>query len=306
MWRQGLERVKPVAAVLKRVWYGCALGKGGGDVTRKFRVNYDAYLQGSGPSFLIVKDDFFDDETFDDNSTPQEAKLRKRLWIEIKSGSEEEIVLKGPYEQEQRVDFSSLHVCRYEWVMLLNDSLLFPLHGIDNMSTSILKMRRSADFWGHWDNTDIRWHLICTPCEYKMSMCFTMLDFMSRTMEECHTGDDFICKLETCQTEYLISKGFQWNVLVPHETIQGPTQVCIRSHHPFCKDDVIRRPETFAVKWKYVISYLAHDSRCVSPTFRYLARYLWFGHKGLISKGEQMGSFPRAADYHDKFLCAGA
>ena len=37
---------------------------------------------------------------------------------------------------------------KYEWVLFLNDSILFPIHGIEEMYKIIKEKRKKSDFWG--------------------------------------------------------------------------------------------------------------------------------------------------------------
>jgi hypothetical protein len=57
----------------------------------------------------------------------------------------------------------------------------------------------------------------------------------------------------------------------------------------------INHPDTFAIKWKYCISYLNKD--IVSPEFNYLTRFLYYGPYGTISKGELCGAFPKSLGF---------
>ena len=55
-----------------------------------------------------------------------------------------------------------LNVCYlYKRVLLVNDSLLLGINGIDKMKNSIEKMRSmDLDVWGHWDSTEINYHFV--------------------------------------------------------------------------------------------------------------------------------------------------
>jgi len=50
----------------------------------------------------------------------------------------------------------------YEWIMLLNDSILLPINGIINMKNTINNMRNTSDFLGHWDSYEISYDIIYT------------------------------------------------------------------------------------------------------------------------------------------------
>ena len=56
----------------------------------------------------------------------------------------------------------------------------------------------------------------------------------------------------------------------------------------------INNPNTFAIKWKYMISYL--NQKIVSPELNFLTRFLYYGKYGIISDGEKVGSFKQSKD----------
>ena len=66
-------------------------------------------------------------------------------------------------------------------------------------------------------------------------------------------------------------------------------------YEPITVKKWINNPNTFAIKWKYIISYLNKD--VVSPELNYLTRFLYYGPYGTISKGELNNVYPKSIDF---------
>jgi hypothetical protein len=71
---------------------------------------------------------------------------------------------------------------KYSHVFLLNDSIILPINGIENFGNTILKMRETSDFWGHWESNEIEWHLVGTPIEFKFSMINDVINFINSSI----------------------------------------------------------------------------------------------------------------------------
>ena len=193
-----------------------------------------------------------------------------------------------------------LHGCRSlidenvntSYVFLLNDSIILPIHGIENFKNTITKMRNTCDFWGHWDSNDIEWHIIGTPIEFKYNMIHDVVKFIEDKIKLCTSTDKhfFIHNVEVKFAKYLIDKGYKHNVVINVNTL-NQTLTC-PVFHPDNIYKWINNPDSFGFKWKYMISYLSKNK--VSPELNYLTRYLHYGKYGYISDGEKMGAFPKS------------
>jgi hypothetical protein len=183
----------------------------------------------------------------------------------------------------------------YDWILLLNDSILMPINGIKNLKNTIDTMRINSDFWGHWDSPELRWHVIGTPIEFKYNLIEDIIIFISNTLKYCKQDFDYISKMETCLTEYLVNKGYTYNVVIKHDSIISKNIYPCPSHNPYLINQWINNKSSFAIKWKYSISYLNKD--IVSPEFNYLTRFLYYGPHGTISKGELTNVFPKSFNF---------
>ena len=186
----------------------------------------------------------------------------------------------------------------YEWIFLLNDSILFPIHGIIPFQNTINEMRKDVDFWGHWCSNEINIHIISTSIEIKRHLIPDVIHFISRDISKCNNGGDYIHKLETKFTKYLIDKGYKYNTVVNYSDLNYPTNIPCPILHPIVTDQWIHLPNTFAIKWKYMISYLNENN--LSKELNYLTRFLYYGQCGTISKAELCGAFPKSLDFCKK------
>ena len=293
MWLEGLKTLCNVT-----VWYGSQFKQSGGEVTLSFLSQYYDYVTG-GSSIVHVKNDIFGDV---------EIGTVKNLWIEMDSQ------IFGPFPEHSSLDLNTLPPIQphYEWIMLMNDSSILPLRGVGHMKTQIEKMRTDTDFWGHWDSSEVRWHIMGIPFEFHARVFHHVLYFLCTRLKTCVNPPDYVLNVETKLAPFLVEKNFRWNVVVPKEQVKNSIVIrrehvrfstCTPSHNPFHVHSMLSHPDTFAVKFKYCLSYLHSFSACVTPQFRFLAKYLWFGYKGVrISKGEQLGGYIPSKEFDEYYL----
>lgn len=153
-----------------------------------------------------------------------------------------------------------------------------------------MEMRKKTDFWGHWDSMECEWHIIGTPIEFKYHMIFDVIDFIKNNINICHSKIDYIMYMEIKFAKYLIMKNYKADIVISEKTLQNKNGLICPIFHPKIISQWINNPKTFAIKWKYCISYL--DSSVISPEFNFLARFLHYGPYGTISDGETSGAFP--------------
>jgi hypothetical protein len=102
---------------------------------------------------------------------------------------------------------------------------------------------------------------------------------------------DFILKMEVKFAKYLVDKGYKWNTVIKSKDLNTRNVIC-PVFNPVNINKWINNPNTFAIKWKYMISYL--NQNISSPELNYLTRFLYYGKYGIISDGEKVGSFPKS------------
>jgi hypothetical protein len=90
---------------------------------------------------------------------------------------------------------------KYEWILLLNDSILFPIHGIIPFQNTINEMRKNVDFWGHCISNDIN----DFPIEIKNNLIPDLIDFISNNMNDY---------LENNIIRFLVDKNFKYNSVI--------------------------------------------------------------------------------------------
>ena len=195
------------------------------------------------------------------------------------------------------------------YIFTLNDSILMPIHGVENFKNTIEKMRNACDFWGHWDSNEIEWHIVGTFIEFKYKMIHDVIHFIKDKIKNYTSmgklkqfassdgciadGTDkhwFISNVEVKFAKYLLDKGYKHNVVIKIDTLDQ-TLTC-PVFHPGNIYKWINNPDSFGIKWKYTISYLNQNK--VSPELNYLTRYLHYGKYGYISDAEKMGAFPKS------------
>jgi len=185
------------------------------------------------------------------------------------------------------------HNIKYEYIFLLNDSIILPVNGIENFEKTIIDMRSTSDFWGHWESNEIEWHIVGTPIEFKHNMIHDVVSFIKGEFTKCSTRMDFVFKLEVKFAKYLVNKGYKWNSVIKACSLDNTVVQC-PVFKPINLYRWINNPSTFAVKWKYSLSYLNKDS--ISKEFNYLTKYLYYGKYGVKSEHEKIGVFPPSTD----------
>jgi len=100
----------------------------------------------------------------------------------------------------------------------------------------------------------------------------------------------FIHNVELKFAKYLIDKGYKHNVVINVDTLNQNALYPV--FHPANIGKWINNPDSFAIKWKYMISYLSQNK--ASSELNYLTRYLHYGKYGYVSDAEKMGAFPKS------------
>lgn len=182
---------------------------------------------------------------------------------------------------------------KYSHIFLLNDSIILPVNGVVNFGNTIKEMRATSDFWGHWESNEIEWHIVGTPIEFKYSMINDVIFFIQNKISLLSNRADYALNLEVKFAKHLVNRGYKWNTVIKFEDIDNKNIIC-PIFNPVNIQKWMNNPNTFAIKWKYIISYL--NQNIVSPELNYLTRYLYYGKYGFISKAEKMGLFPKSKD----------
>ena len=159
---------------------------------------------------------------------------------------------------------------KYDWILLANDSILLPIHGIENMKISINGMREKNDFWGLYLSNEFNVHLCSCFIEYNKKCINHLKNFYKINIPKCNRTLDIITKIETKQTLYLSQRKLKYNGIVRYDQLI-PVR-CIM-FHPINTHKYMNNKKCFGFKWKYLCNYINY-SKLNNPFLNYLLRYI--------------------------------
>jgi hypothetical protein len=159
----------------------------------------------------------------------------------------------------------------YEWITLMNDSMIVGINGIDKMADTISEMEKSnVDFWGHWDSCEITYHIMSSMYNFKYPILDYFIDFAAVNLNKSVTKADIVVNCETKWTLFLKEHGFTTGAVIDkgvypfqppkifrynrYNVINGP------SHNPLNISSWINNDRAFGLKWKYILAYLKEDN----------------------------------------------
>ena len=155
-------------------------------------------------------------------------------------------------------------VQKYQWIALINDSMLVGINGIENMKETINKMEQNDyDLWGHWDSSEINYHIMSSFYEFRYNVMEYFIEFCENNLFCCKTKEDVIYKCETQFTTYLKSHNFKTGAVVDELELcacydKNTVEIHTASHHPILLNYWINKPASFGIKWKYVVNHLEY------------------------------------------------
>jgi GT2 family glycosyltransferase len=161
----------------------------------------------------------------------------------------------------------------YEWITIVNDSILLPIHGIPKMKATIEKMRKDNDFWGLYLSNEHDIHICSCHIELNKKCLPQLIEFFNMAMRKKFANTlDLILNVEVKITSTLHSHGFKYAGVVTYHGMEQ-TNCLLFSPKNFYK--YISRDDVFGIKWKYIGNHL--DLKKINnPHLNYLLRYLKF------------------------------
>ena len=183
---------------------------------------------------------------------------------------------------------------KYERILLVNDSVIFPIHGINNMRKTIDTIRNKSDLWGIWDSNEVSYHYCSAFIEFKNSVRKDIIKFIEKQIINCKTSNDYIINIETKLILYIKSKGFITECI--SKSTFYPNNKYF--HSPEATVVQLYNKEIFALKYKYTISYLNEN---ITPFLNYITRFLHYGGNGIISNGEKNGIYTPSKIFTSKY-----
>ena len=205
---------------------------------------------------------------------------------------------------------------KYDNILLVNDSLLLGINGIENMRKSINNLREKSEIWGHWSSNEHQYHYIGSPIEIKQKVRLELINFLDENILLCKDKNDFILNIETKLIQHLKSKNYKTGVLFEEDDICFKVKdyknkyFCCISHNPFLLKYWLNNTNAFAVKWKYTLPYLLFNN-ITSPFLNFQLKYLHTSEYNLfINEAERHGSFPKQNQFkkfnwfnnHDEYI----
>lgn len=177
------------------------------------------------------------------------------------------------------------NINNYSHLLIVNDTILFPIHGIDNMRNTFNKFS-NTDFWGIWSSPEQKEHIMSPFLHYSNKT----FNFLKSTLNK-YSFTDFVSaqQWEVNILQEMKSEKFSTGYVVDYRTLGNLNFQCPIMHKNIFPK-WINRPEVFAIKWKYIGNYINKD-KLNMPYMNYLLRYLHFNHTGMKGKPEEDGTY---------------
>ena len=171
----------------------------------------------------------------------------------------------------------------YKYLLLVNDSIAFPIRDLNQVKSTFNIQRSKSDFWGLWTSPEYKKHLISSFMEFsnKKNLIQDLKNYLNK-FSLC-TKQEAWFKMEVNLTNTLNSLGYKSSAVVEYESLTGLTNKMCPIFHPEVFPQWITRPEVFAIKLKYLGNYL-NKEKLNCPYLNYLLRFWHFDHTG--PKGE--------------------
>lgn len=164
---------------------------------------------------------------------------------------------------------------KYEWVLCANDSILLPIHGIDNMKKTIDKYRNNSDFWGLYLSNEYNIHLCSCFIEFNKTCINKLINFYKLNLHKYKTTPELQERIECQQTEYLVKSNFKYKAVISYKDLEK--SIC-PLFNPINIHKYLSNKELFGIKWKYLGNYIEYE-KIDNHYLNYLMRYLKTGDK---------------------------
>ena len=185
----------------------------------------------------------------------------------------------------------------YSHILSINDSLVLPIHGIENMSKTIIQHESRSDFWGIWKSPETKEHIMSSFLQFNSKMLLQLSNYFKQYDLNCggagHNNSVQQCEINLL--EHFTKLGYKHSVVVDYKTLSN-INVQAPITHPNVFSQWISRPEVFAIKWKYMGNYL-NKQRLNMPYLNYLLQYLHFNHTGPKGKPEELKVYENPLKY---------
>ena len=158
---------------------------------------------------------------------------------------------------------------------------MFPTNGLANMRETIINMQ-THDIWGHWDEympTSKLQFIYSCFYHFKYSVSRDIIEYLNEWLPRCTNRTEYINYVEWRMPNYLFNKKYDIGSVIVFNSlnIKNPRFNKIVTHNPSVIGRWIFKPDTFAIKYKYILYFLNKNSQYLTPQFWYLTRFLYVG-----------------------------
>jgi hypothetical protein len=159
-----------------------------------------------------------------------------------------------PINDRHKIMFSEAilktKLIKYDYVLSLNDTLIFPIHGVKNMKESIKNLRKENDYWSLFNNIEMK---DISFCEFSKKSIPFLKQFLGNKQKN---DKDLTLKNMFIENEINIGKILEYSKL--------------RS-----EDDYMKNIECFGIEYEEASNlFFNKDEQTTNNTFNFLSRYL--------------------------------
>ena len=187
---------------------------------------------------------------------------------------------------------------KYSHLLLCNDTIVFPIHGINNMQKSIDNIINICDYFGIWNSPEIKEHLILSFLHFNNKMFAVIKSYLNSYNLFSFGTVGNLNDAQKCEINFVshLSKhNFTYRSIVDYKTLNNINYQCA-IFHPNVFPQWINRTEVFAIKWKYMGNYI-NKNKINNSNLNYLLRYIHFNHTDPKGKPEQNGAYSNPENY---------
>jgi hypothetical protein len=200
------------------------------------------------------------------------------------------------YMYQKYLNTNSYTLSNYTHLLLVNDTLVFPIHGINNMSNSINNIINTCDYFGIWNSPEHKEHVISSFLHFNSKLIIPLKNYFNKyNISHCSTAGN-LNSVQLCEinlVSHFSSLGYKHKTVVNYKTISNNNtflQYRCPIFHPNVFPLWINKPEVFAIKWKYMGNYI-NKQKLNIPYMNYLLRYIHFNHTGPKGKPEEYNCY---------------
>jgi len=169
---------------------------------------------------------------------------------------------------------------KYNKIAFINDSLIFPIHGIEEMLKTINDMKK-YDLWGIWSSPEMKEHYISSFLEFSNRAIIEFKNYLNKFKVEYVAttgGNSAVQQCEINLYQHFKNK-YNCNCILDYRTLKNINNKTCPIMHPLIFPQWINNKKIFAIKWKYIGNYLDKDNYNL-PYMNYLLRFIHFNHTG--------------------------